>query len=991
MNYNEWEIQDANVRKKNYNKCLLGVNSKTGRLQWCPDSKIRKMLIIVPVTLIPVVLVLIILTQLNVVGTVMQNVGENDGYLSISNKIDMQNIDQNIEGKDFKCVAIRYSMSETFNNQEMDLLKDVRTQFVPPDSLLMPAHCKGKLSNFKAKENRDDALKEFLGYIIRKRREINLENRTTFADESAINDDDNDDNDENSSDDDKLLQNSDSNNLKESDENAAVESQSFWKEKSSFEQIRTAQANVMLQYMDETVEPCDDFYQYACGNWEKINPIPKDKAGLDTFEILRESLDTILNELLAAPEPGSQDAQHATLSPASLIDITSSSSTTPASDLTTKTITYVEEILNNLDAKATERMRKKILQKRSTFRAILQKHMRRRQKRLIEHLLSNSEIKAKNLYKSCMNSELLERRGITPLLDLLKSLGGWPALDKTWNDDGFDWLNLAARLRVYNNDIFLVEWVGPDIKKSEENVIQFDQTNLGLPTRDYFLQSSNLKYLEAYREYMTTIITLLGSSPEDAAKTANEIVLFEVELAKSTMSSEERTNVSVLYNKMTVGTLHDAVPEIDWQRYLEIVQEKPINRSEVVIMFALSYMKNLVGLLAKTESKTVANYLLWRFVRHRISNLDDRFKDAKQKFYFVLFGREESPPRWKNCVNQVNTNMGMALGAMFVRKYFDENSKQDTIDMTFDIQESFREILNSTEWIDAPTKILAEMKVNEMSLRIGYPDFILNHNELNEKYKDLSIDPDRYFENTLAVLVHLTRTEQSKLNEPVNKTAWNTAPAVVNAYYSRNQNQIMFPAGILQPPFYHRHFPKSLNYGGIGVVIGHELTHGFDDKGRLFDRDGNLQRWWSDSSINGFHKRAKCLITQYGNYTVSEVGIPVDGENTQGENIADNGGIKQSFRAYTQWLSNHQDAESLRNELMPGINATHTQLFFLNFAQVWCGAMRPEASRNKLKTAVHSPGRFRVIGTLSNSVDFAREYNCKLGSPMNPEVKCSVW
>lgn len=169
------------------------------------------------------------------------------------------------------------------------------------------------------------------------------------------------------------------------------------------------------------------------------------------------------------------------------------------------------------------------------------------------------------------------------------------------------------------------------------------------------------------------------------------------------------------------------------------------------------------------------------------------------------------------------------------------------------------------------------------------------------------------------------------------------------------------------------------------------MTHGFDDKGRLFDRDGNLERWWSDNAIEQFHSRASCLINQYGNYTVQEVGIPVDGENTQGENIADNGGIKQAFRAYKKWLAQHSDDDSLIHETLPGLNATNTQLFFLNFAQVWCGATRPEATRNKLKTAVHSPGRFRVIGTLSNSVDFSKEFNCPVGSPMNPKFKCSVW
>jgi neprilysin len=326
--------------------------------------------------------------------------------------------------------------------------------------------------------------------------------------------------------------------------------------------------------------------------------------------------------------------------------------------------------------------------------------------------------------------------------------------------------------------------------------------------------------LDAYREYMVTIINLLGADQAKATRTADELIDFEIQLANITSSQEERSNVSILYRRTTLEQLHNEIPQIDWQRYLQIVLEHPIQMSEIVVMFADKYMENLVQLIARTEPKTVANYLLWRFVRHRVNNLDDRFAEAKQKFYFVLFGREKSPPRWKICVNQVNSNLGMAVGAMFVRKYFDENSKEDTLVMTHELQHAFREIINETEWIDPQTKFLAELKLNAMSLKIGYPDFILSKEELNSKYKELDIHPDRYFENTLNVLRHLTRTEQLKLGQVVNKTLWNSAPAVVNAYYSRNKNQIMFPAGILQPPFYHRYFPKSLNFGGIGVVIG---------------------------------------------------------------------------------------------------------------------------------------------------------------------------
>lgn len=477
-------------------------------------------------------------------------------------------------------------------------------------------------------------------------------------------------------------------------------------------------------------------------------------------------------------------------------------------------------------------------------------------------------------------------------------------------------------------------------------------------------QASNLVYLQAYQDYAKNVMILLGADESESAKTADSIVKFESRLAFITATPEERVNVSQLYNRMSVDELYQQVPEIEWQRYLEIVLERPVKRTESVVMFAMKFMQDLVLLLKQTEPRTIANYMFWKFARHRINNLDDRFLESKQKFYNILIGREKSPPRWKSCVNQVNSNMGMAVGAMFVRRYFDEKSKQDTLAMTHELQHSFREILNETDWIDPTTKKLAELKVNGMSLKIGYPDFILNAQELDNRFKDLEINPEQYFENVLNVLLHLTRTEQRKLNEAFNRTNWNTAPAVVNAYYSRNKNQIMFPAGILQPPFYHRYLPRSINYGGIGIVIGHELTHGFDDKGRLFDREGNLNRWWSEKSIDSFHTRANCLIQQYGNYTISEIGgLPVDGTITQGENIADNGGIKQAFRAYEKWLAaSCQTPACLQQERISGLNATHKQLFFLNFAQVWCGAMRPEATKNKMKTAVHSPGRFRVIG-----------------------------
>ncbi|CAH0579415.1 unnamed protein product [Chrysodeixis includens] len=868
----------------------------------------------------------------------------------------------------------------------------------------------------------------------------------------------------------------------------------FWKGQGDRNQIRATQANIMKQYMDAEADPCHDFYQYACGNWAALNPIPADKAGYDTFEMLRENLDTVLKDLLEFKSkedvPCKYPGHHLDLeenflqqiklpgknSPKQFYNPFLDTITTNPRDFNnntedeydldavgTETKQIVSRIRRYLDKKS-KAMMKPISKIKRKFQKYMKHHSRVQKKERIKRftnkikkkknvvrgkfIIKSKEIrfgrsllsyssrrgdttteetpaaentsttekksssektttkkkkvkiidegdpadgdaatKARFLFKSCMNYEILQKRGHQPLLDLLDLLGGWPILKPAWNDSNFDWLELMAKLRIYNNDILISEWVGPDIKNSDEFVIQFDQTSLGLPTRDYFLQDTNKVYLDAYKSYLTKIAILLGGETDHVKYSADKLIEFEIKLAKITSAPEDRRNVSELYRRMSLKKLEDLVPEVKWRRYLCVVMNRTVQSDETVVLFALCYVRHLVQLIEDTDPSTLANYLLWRFVRHRVNNLDDRFQSAKQQFYFILFGREQAPPRWKNCVSQVNSNMGMALGSMFVRKYFDEMSKNDTLYMTREIQQSFRELLHMTDWIDDNTKKLAAHKVDAMMLRIGYPDFILNKKELDERYKEVTIHPDKYFENILNILQHLTKMEQSRIGQPVNKTLWNTAPAVVNAYYSRNKNQIMFPAGILQPPFYHRHFPRSLNYGGIGVVIGHEITHGFDDKGRLFDCNGNLHRWWSDGAIESFHRRAQCLIDQYGQYIVPEVNMKLDGVNTQGENIADNGGVKQAFRAYLHWVQRH----GVAGETLPGLNHTHTQLFFLNFAQVWCGAMRPEAMRNKLKTAVHSPGRFRVIGTLSNSHDFAREFQCPPGSPMNPTHKCTVW
>ncbi|XP_050084753.1 neprilysin-4-like [Anopheles aquasalis] len=937
--------------------CVLGIDERTGRLQWCPGYRFVRILFVIPAAMLPIALLFLLLSRFQVVGSevppeLAQQRGAGCGGIgyfadaTLGNELADDDVlsgwvatDQRINAE--RCLSLATGGAgggeeQTDLGADRGLLRDIlRTSFVPPvpgrHGLLPGCQQTGMRDNVPDADHDDvpDVPEHRAGPD------------TVY------------------------------NGTKSS---RRVKKSLAWRlvDSKSPESIRAAQVEIMRKHMDERADPCQDFYQYACGNWDQVNPIPKDKAALDTFELLRESLDLVLKNLLLEGVdhdlPELPDIENT---------LGSTTTTTMASAVPPET---VAEQLHRV-----KRVRKRRQLTTTTTEVDTAEDFEIRPED------EDAETKARHLFVSCMNYAQIEQRGLEPLHALLSSLGGWPVLDLSWDARNFDWLNLIAHVRRYNNDILIVQWVGPDIKNSDENIVQFDQTSLGLPTRDYYLQPANRKYLEAYRQFMIEVIELLGVPTARARQATDEMLEFEIQLANITNPPEERNNVSTLYRKMILEHLQDEIPEIDWSGYLKIVTDRQVNSSEFVVMFALTYMHELVQLIEQTEPRIVANYILWRFVRHRINNLDDRFLGAKQRFSNALFGREKNPPRWKNCVTQVNANMGMAVGAMFVRRYFDETSKRDTLTMTHELQQAFRELLNQTEWIDGPTKRLAEQKVNAMSLRIGYPDFILSPAELNARYAGLSVHPEHYFENTLNVLSHIRRTDQEKLGQPVNKTVWHTAPAVVNAYYSRNKNQIMFPAGILQPPFYHRHFPKSINYGGIGVVIGHELTHGFDDKGRLFDHDGNLYRWWSDGAIEAFHERAACLVQQYGKYTIDEIGVQLDGENTQGENIADNGGIKQAFLAYTRWLEAQTDPRVLEQETLPGLNVTNRQLFFLNFAQIWCGAMRPEATRSKLKTAVHSPGRFRVIGTLSNSEDFAREYNCPIGSVMNPAEKCSVW
>ena len=373
----------------------------------------------------------------------------------------------------------------------------------------------------------------------------------------------------------------------------------------------------------------------------------------------------------------------------------------------------------------------------------------------------------------------------------------------------------------------------------------------------------------------------------------SQVLQLEKTLANISIDEVERYDTGQWYTKLTVSDLIQAVPEYDWIRYLNTIGPGEFKPEDEVVCYAMPYLRQLSAVINQTDISVIYNYIMWRVVMDLIPFLPPQYQVPRAEFRRVLLGVLADRNRWSQCVEWTNKKMGMAVGSLFVKNHFNHESKVVALEMIHGIRESFNELLMENHWMDDPTRQVAKDKADSMNERIGYPDYLENATELAAEYGNISLSPDKFLQNIFIILNMEAKKNFAKLGAPVNKDRWSTAPAVVNAFYSPNKNDIVFPAGILQPLFYSRHFPKSLNYGGIGVVIGHEITHGFDDKGRQFDKQGNLKQWWNNVTIEKFRGQAQCIVDQYSKYKLPGIDLTINGRMTQGENIADNGGLKQ--------------------------------------------------------------------------------------------------
>ncbi|XP_058490717.1 neprilysin-like isoform X2 [Solea solea] len=688
----------------------------------------------------------------------------------------------------------------------------------------------------------------------------------------------------------------------------------------------TRSASGLIEKMDTSVDPCDNFYQFACGGWLKKNIIPETSSRHGIFNVLRDNMEVILKGVLEKKVEGEAAAL----------------------------------------------------------------------------------INAKTLYRSCTNESLIELRGGKPLLEMLPDIFEWPIAVDDWETKyGNTWRleDVIAKLNEkYGTPLLVNLFVGTDDRESNSHIIHFDQqTNLGLLSRDYYsCVGPFAEACQAYEQFMMDLAKLIRT---DRGLTINEsrireevmrVIDLERDIANSTDTPEDRNNPVLLYNKMNLSDLNDNFTlEVDsqvfnWSYFTAKIMATvniTVPETEKVINYSPNYYKRLSLVLTRYSKRDLQNYMAWRFAMNMVVGLSRAYRDTRKPFRKALSGTAVEAPVWRRCALYVNANMENAVGRLYVQEAFSEKGKELMEEMIKNIREVFISNLEDLTWMDAETRKSAEEKARAIQERIGYSENIMDDKYLNNEYKDLNYRAHEYFENILQNLEYVQKKRLRKLRVKVNKDEWISAAAVINAFYSPTHNQIVFPAGILQPPFFSKGQAKSLNYGGVGMVIGHELTHGFDTYGRNYDKNGDMKDWWTPASTQRFLNLSKCMVHQYSNFTWDLAnGLNLNGNNTLGENIADNGGIQQAFQAYKMHVKKHGEDLPL-----PGIDMSHDQLFFLNFAQVWCGAYRPEDAVKSVKTEHHSPGKFRVLGSLQNFPEFAKAFNCNKSNYMVPNNVCRVW
>jgi putative endopeptidase len=578
-------------------------------------------------------------------------------------------------------------------------------------------------------------------------------------------------------------------------------------------------------------------------------------------------------------------------------------------------------------------------------------------------------------YASCMDEPAIDAKGVAPLDPLLKKIAALTTPNTL--------APLVAELHTIGVNPFFSFGAEADFKDASMEMAIAGQGGMGLPDRDYYFRddAKSVELRKQYVEHAGKMTGLLGNSADRATAAdlrpgsgqAEAVMKIETALAKSALDVVSRRDPNRIYHKLSVAELQALTPQFQWQQYFTGIGSPPIYALNVT---EPDFFKAMGQTIASTPLEDIKAYLRWHVAHASAAMLSAPFVNENFRFYGTLLtGAKELRPRWKRCVQYTDSDLGEALGKAFVKEAFGPQAKADTLKTVHELEAALEADIHGLSWMTDATRKEALVKLHAVTEKIGYP-------ERWRDYGALTITRGDALGNSQRSNAFEFRRNLAKIGKPVDKTEWEMTPPTVNAYYNPLENNINFPAGILQPPFYSARADAAVNFGGAGAVIGHELTHGFDDQGRQFDARGNLKDWWTPADAKAFEERAQCFVDQYSSLTAID-DVKLNGKLTLGENVADNGGLRLSLMAYL--------ARTAAAPAAPIDGYTPEQRLFLGWGQVWCENLRPELARMLAQTNPHSPGRERVNGVVANMPEFQKSFSCKAGAPMVRQTQCRVW
>ncbi len=647
-----------------------------------------------------------------------------------------------------------------------------------------------------------------------------------------------------------------------------------------------------LDIIDKSVDPCVDFYQYACGNWIKSAEIPADQSRWGGFSEVRERNRSIEHDILEKAAAGGAGR-------------------------------------DGIDQRIGD------------------------------------------LYGSCMDEKAVNAKGVAPLQPELDRIAA--VKDKGALIDAIAHVHLVGPNPLFNF------YSNSDLHNADQVIAYIDQGGLSLPDRDYYIKDDNAKMKEMRQhlvEYVTQAFTLAGQTPQQAADSAQTVLRIETSLAKAAMDRTARRDPKNLDHKMSRDEAVALGPNFYLNRYFTAVGAPNFTQLNVTNP---DFFKQVNGVLESESLDSLKTYVSWHVLNAASPWLSQPFVDANFKFQQNLNGQKEIQARWKRCVSLTDRELGEALGQRYVELTFGAEARQRMLKMVDALEASLAADVTELSWMSDETKKQAKVKLDAIRNKIGYPD-------VYRDYSSVVIKRDDLLGNVARATEFESKRDIAKIDKPLDRKEWGMTPPTVNAYYNPSFNEIVFPAGILQPPFFDDKMDDGVNFGGIGLVIGHELTHGFDDQGRKFDPQGNLHDWWTEQDGKEFEKRASCVADEYSNFVAVD-DLKLNGRLTLGENTADNGGARIALAALERMIAD--DKTGKEGQKIDGY--TPEQRFFLGFGRVWCEKVRPEQSRAWVVTDSHSPGKYRVDGVVQNMPEFQKAWGCKAGQPMVAENACHVW